>query len=156
MTGAEVKVEIKFEGKPMSYCSHEIETESIKLQTEQLAKISPLKRLRPLGEEIHTPVKKIPRTPKISSSSTITAPLMVEDLPGSKKKSSKACQICCIAWESDEDKSFRKSKMNKTTWVGCDRARCQYWAHASCIGIFIKPGEDVSKKEFLCGKHKKR
>ena len=55
MTGAEV-----------SYFSHQIETESVKLQT-KLVIISPLKRLRLLGEDIHTPVKKILRAPKISS-----------------------------------------------------------------------------------------
>ena len=85
MTGAEVSVEIKFERKqPMSYFSHQIESEYVKLQT-KLVYISPLKRLRPLGEEIHAPVKTIPRALKISLSSTITAVLMVENLPGSKK-----------------------------------------------------------------------
>ena len=50
----------------MSYFSHQIETESVKLQT-KLAIISPLKRFRLLGEDIYTPVKKILRAPKISS-----------------------------------------------------------------------------------------
>ena len=167
-TNAKVSVFIQNGKKTaLTYDSSEKEFESIKIQTEATSRISPLKRLRPIGEERHTPKKLLPKKKSLPPSSTITKPpsstitkppvLMVENLPGAvPNKSSKTCAVCKIDWDSKEDEIFRKGKMRKTTWIGCDRPRCRYWAHASCVGLFFKPGVDVENHDFLCAKHKKR
>lgn len=183
-TGAKVTITIQYENrKPAYYASEEVDYESVKVQTDNTGAYSPLKKLQPQVAEHHTPVKRkrnvspvllerasrAPCTGGTSSSSTISkAPrntkprkenipeLMVKDLPSSKKRGSKFCSICKLEWESEEDKKYRKGQKFKTTWIGCDKSRCKFWAHASCVGILIAPGRDIKDIEFLCATHKKR
>lgn len=176
-TGAKVTVFIQYENqKPRRYSSEEVDYESVKVQTENTNSYSPLKKLQPRVAEHHTPIKRkrdvspvpLKRSTGGTSSTISKAPrktkprkenipeLIVKDLPSSKKRGSKFCSICKLEWESEDDKKFRKGKEFKTTWIGCDKSRCKFWAHASCVGILIAPGRDIKDIEFFCATHKKR
>ena len=66
------------------------------------------------------------------------------------------CQECKIKYESEADKIFRKGKERKTTWIGCDKTRCTYWAHAICAKLQLKQRVPVEEHQFLCLTHRKR
>ena len=66
------------------------------------------------------------------------------------------CQGCNIRYGSEEDKVFRKGKERRTTWIGCDKTRCTYWAHANCAKLQLKPRVPVEEHAFICIAHRKR
>ena len=80
----------------------------------------------------------------------------VVNCPGKKVNHGYQCKECGIIYESDEDTLFREIRKRKTTWIGCDQHRCDYWAHASCANLQFKPRVPVDEHAFLCPKHKKK
>ena len=74
--------------------------------------------------------------------------------PPPKERITGKCAVCKIIYDSKRDKIFRKGKMNKTNWVGCDKAGCGYWGHASCVELDVA-GKDSEKIPFYCFKHEK-
>lgn len=73
--------------------------------------------------------------------------------PKSRKKISR-CSKCNIAYQSTQDDIFRKGRQRQTSWIGCDKSACDYWAHASCVNLLIKPKVPVEKHKFLCLNHR--
>ena len=105
----------------------------------------------------NTPKKVNPKRKRLS-------PLNVVNLPGKKKlktsatttrKTTGKCQVCGVIYESKDDKMFRKKNgTRKTTWVGCDKSDCTFWAHAACAGLLLVPNKPVDKHKFLCKDHR--
>ena len=157
-TGAKVSLKIDNGNSLFQYDSHPVNHANVHVQVDECTTISPLKTPPPKRVSVHTPKKVISR-PSI--------PLMeVENLPGRRKISSKTpaakattgkCKECNIIYESKEDKAFRKKTgCRKTTWIGCDRPRCNFWAHASCAGLLLHPNKSIKDHSFLCMVHRKR
>jgi len=151
-------------GKRFSYASHPVEMVSVETQTEEQTEFPPM-AVVPIEREHHTPIKTITtRQKRLPASCTQTratprdhSRLVVEDLPGKQVvPKGYTCQVCEIVYGSVEDVAFRKGNERKTTWVGCDKARCNYWAHACCANLVLKPRVPVDEHSFLCYKHKKR
>lgn len=105
---------------------------------------------------------------KTLSTKTTPPPLIVNGIPGTaKKKPIKAtitkgkkvdgfCKVCNVVWESKEDHVFRNSNgKRKTTWIGCDKKGCKFWAHALCVNFLLVPKKKVEDHAYLCDIHKK-
>ena len=99
---------------------------------------------------------------KVQRSQAKIDKIVVENLPGKKKtpsakpheKVTGKCKVCKIIYKSKQDKAFRKNKIRKTTWIGCERPGCNYWAHASCAKVTFKPGKKVKDHDYLCPDHR--
>ena len=139
------------EGKQYSYESHPKVSRHFGSQFGQ-----------PLCETIRTPIaKKVNNTPKKAKRKMpMTTPVPVKNLPGKKKtkptstRTTGRCKICKIIFESNEDKEFRKRNLRKTTWIGCDKTTCQFWAHALCAGLLLQPKKAVKDHQFFCKDHR--
>ena len=60
------------------------------------------------------------------------------------------CCECNTIWESKEEEIFRKlNRQKKTTWIGRDKSKCQYWAHALCPGLVLLPSKTVNEHSFF-------
>ena len=121
----------------------------------------PVERVEKQPTVIHTPQKR-----SATPSPAIT-PLEVENLPAKKKSTvtvpttpktaSGKCRECGLLYMSREDNAFRKSRGKRATeWIGCDRPRCKYWAHASCAGLVLIPKKPIDEHTFFCIQHRQR
>ena len=58
--------------------------------------------------------------------------------------------MCKIIWKSPEDATFvKKVGKRKGEWVGCDKKGCNYWGHATCVGLILTQGKAVQKHDFF-------
>lgn len=163
MTGAKVFLKIiSPSGKLFGYNSKTVTYNATETQTDNIDGLSPLTfsptESRPVSLKNQTPQKK---------KRIAVEDINVEGLPGKSKRLEKQsgsstrttgkCQECGIIFESKKDVAFRKSKGRRITeWIGCDRPRCKYWAHASCAGLHFTPNKPISDHAFLCDQHRKR
>ena len=111
-------------------------------------------------------VSKEAQCAPIGQTSTSGAPVVVNNekrrssgvinLPGKKvgNPGNYECRECGVVYNSSEDIVFRDGKLRKSTWIGCDHSRCDYWAHACCANMQFKPRIPVDEHAFLCPKHK--
>ena len=125
-------------------------------------KFSPFKQLkRAIPSESESPQKRattIKRT-IIDNVSVVGLPGKTPPpvLPSSSASTTGKCKGCGIIFMSKKDEEYRKKYGKRVTeWVGCDRPRCKYWAHAKCAGMVLKPKVPVSNQPFLCEQYRLR
>jgi len=116
---------------------------------------TPLKRKMPRKRAIipEMPNLNVDKLPGKKSTSTKTAPkAKPKPKPAPKPKPKPTygkCPKCDRRWESNEDKSFRKKMgQRKYAWIGCDYSKCNYWAHAFCVGVQILPKKKIESTTF--------
>ena len=92
----------------------------------------------------------------------------VVNLPASSRKRSTAksvgkttektngkCDVCKIIWKSPKDAAFvKKAGKRKGEWVALDKKGCNYWGHATYVGLILTVGKTVQKHDFFRYKHK--
>ena len=130
-TGAEVAVQIKYNGHPYNYPPQSSTT------TPQSSITTP-QSLTTTPSTPHNSSKMIKLgTPKSVNRKRLRLPcqepMVVEKMPGKRGAVKKPpsnrvtgkCMVCKRVYESREDQKFRKGKMRKTTWVGCEKKRVQ-------------------------------
>ena len=155
ITGAKIKVTITNgdTGKTVKYDSSNTLIRNAAIQCGESS--LPTRELNRIQNTVNTP-KKVTR-----SRATIDK-MVVQNLPGKKKtppvkphkKVTGKCKVCSIIYESAKDKAFRKKRIRQTTWIGCERPGCKYWAHACCAKVTFKPGKKVEDHDILCPDHR--
>ena len=71
--------------------------------------------------------------------------------------SSDQCSICNVTYQSIQDKP-PKGVIN-SFWFGCSAAKCNYWLHSYCFGIYTARSEfqkDWAKVKWVCPDHQKK
>jgi len=106
--------------------------------TQMDAAIQPLKRLNMSSP----PPSQSPQKRVVTQQRTLVDEVSVVGLPGKTPEpvlpapscsTTGKCRECGIIYNSKIDIEFRKKHgKRQTEWVGCDRPRCKYWAHANC------------------------
>ena len=167
LTKAKVGLKIEYNGKPSGFESEEFADKEIQCS---LLPGSPLRKIIPLGSNAHSPLKRVikpieaiespepvplKRRPKPQATIISPKPLSIQGAPWDKDDKNK-CGECFIIFGTEADKNFRQNKKRDTEWIGCDRPRCKYWAHACCTDLILKGGVGIKDHSFLCPKHKKR
>ena len=185
-TGAEVAVQIKYNGHPYNYppkrpgCTCSCSCGSSTTSTPQSSTTTPQSSTTTPQSSITTPqsLTTTPSTPhnsskmiKLGTPKSVNRkrlrlpcqePMVVEKMPGKRGAVKKPpsnrvtgkCMVCKRVYESREDQKFRKGKMRKTTWVGCEKKGCKYWVHAECGGLDIGPKDNIKNLPFFCFQHR--
>ena len=177
-TGAEVAVRMKYNRSTYTYghdapttrkpsctcpCNCGISEKTPQPSTSTSATIT--KPSTPQQDKEVTPKAGTPKSlnrTRLQSRLPSLEPMVVENMPGKtgiKKKPpvnrvTGKCQVCKRVYESKEDLKFRKGKMRKRVWVGCEKKGCKWWVHAECGGLDIGPKDNIEDVPFFCFQHR--